>query len=100
MRGWKAVERTIPTGILFDEAVEALEAENFEITQRNTGHVIARRGHKANALSMDNIKLEAAIAESEDGVFFQLRYDTFCLFDTGDLDTLADQLRSAIADRN
>lgn len=33
-----------------------------------------------------------ALVTDEDGAFFQLRYDSFVLFDTGDLDQVADEL--------
>ncbi|OMQ16529.1 hypothetical protein A7K94_0201855 [Modestobacter sp. VKM Ac-2676] len=41
--------------------------------------------------------LELALAEGGEGLFLQLRYDTFVLADTGDLDRLADDLAAVLA---
>ena len=45
-----------------------------------------------------NLPLELAIAESGRGLFIQLRYETFLLFDTGDLNEIAGEIAAELAE--
>ena len=40
--------------------------------------------------------MELAIAKSDRGLFIQLRYEHFVLFDTGDLKSVADEIAEAL----
>lgn len=96
MRGWKPVERNVEDPVLLDTAVERVEELGFAPVTRNPGHVVLRRGGTQLATRGDRFPLELALAESDEGVYLQLRYDTFVAFDTGDLDELADELAVAV----
>jgi len=43
------------------------------------------------------IPIELVLAEARQGLFIQLRYNTFALFDTGDLGRLADALAERLS---
>ena len=94
--GWSAVERTVDEPVLLDTAVERVEAMGFEQVVGNPGHVVLKRGGTQWTLRGERFPLELTLAESDDGVFLQLRYDTFAAFDTGDLEKLADKLVSTV----
>lgn len=96
MEGWNAVERTVDEPVLLDTAVERVEAQGFEQAVRNPGHVLLKRDGTQWTLRGGRAPLELALAESDGGVFLQLRYDTFVAFDTGDLEELADELASVV----
>jgi hypothetical protein len=96
MDGWNAVERTVDEPVLLDIAVERVESLGFAPVVRNPGHVLLRRDGTQWTLRGERFPLELALAESDDGVFVQLRYDTFVAFDTGDLEGLADELAAAV----
>lgn len=96
MDGWNAVERTVDEPVLLDAAVERVEAMGFEQVVRNPGHVLLKRDGTQWTLRGERFPLELALAESDDGVFLQLRYDTFAAFDTGDLEKLADKLAATV----
>lgn len=95
-RGWRPVERTIEDGLLLDPAVERAEARGFVVRERHPGHVLLHRDGTQAAVRGEGFPLDLALAEAEDGVFLQVRYDTFALFDTGDLERVADDLVRAL----
>ncbi len=98
MDGWKPAERTIDTPVLLDRAVEIVEEEGFEVRVRNPGYALLRRDGKQFTTRGERFPLELALAEGDSGMFLQLRYDGFVLFDTGDLDELADDLAEVVRD--
>lgn len=97
MRGWKTVERTIPGPVLIDLAVSRVTDLGFAVHARQPGHVVLHRAGTQKTARGERFPLELTIAEAEDGLFLRLRYDTFVLFDTGDLERLADDLADAMA---
>ncbi len=92
MWGWKTVERQVSPRVLLDEARDILIREGFSEHVKNPSHVIMKRSGTQLAVSGEKFQIELAFAEAETGLFLQLRYDTFALFDTGDLGQLADSL--------
>ena len=62
----------------------------------NPEHAIFKRAGTQLALKGEKFSVEVALAESESGPFLQTRYDTFVLFDTGDLEKLADDLAAKL----
>jgi len=95
MWGWKTVERLIEPGVPFEDAKRRFTDEGFQIRVSNPGHAIFRNPAtaspwKALAPKAEEIAFELALAETDGGLYVQLRYDTFVLFDTGDLDGIAD----------
>lgn len=92
MWGWKTVERQLSPSVSLDEARDILIREGFSEHVKNPSHVIMRRSGTQLAVSGEKFPIELVIAEAESGLFLQLRYDTFVLFDTGDLGQLADSL--------
>lgn len=101
MWGWKAVERTIESSVSFEEAKKIAQEGGFELATSNPSHAVLRRagtesGWTKFAPEGENIPLELAIAKSDRGLFVQLRYDHFVLFDTGDLEQVADEIATAL----
>jgi hypothetical protein len=99
MWGWKAAERLIEPGVPFDEAKQQLQQHGFEPHASHPGYALFRRLGADNPWTtpfpeVGEVPLELALAPSHSGLFLQLRYGTFVLFDTGDLEQLAD----AVAD--
>lgn len=92
MDGWDAVERNVDEPVLLDTAVERAESMGFEQVVRNPGHVLLKRPGTQWTLRGERLPLELSLAESDDGVFLRLRYDTFVAFDSGDLHAVADGL--------
>ena len=98
MYGWKPAERMIDTPVLLDRAVELVEQEGFEVQVRNPGYALLRRDGTQFTARGERLPLELALAEGDTGMFLQLRYDGFVLFDTGDLQQLADDLAEVVRD--
>ena len=92
MWGWKAVERQVSPSVSLDEARGILSHEDFSEHVKNQSHVIMKRCGTWFTVSGEKLPIELAIAETETGLFLQLRYDTLVLYDTGDLGWLADSL--------
>ena len=92
MDGWNAATRTVDREIPIDRAVAEIEQLGFEVTQRNIGHVIFNRPGTQWTFDGKKLPLELAVAEADNGLFVQVRYDTFVLGDTGDLDEFADEV--------
>ena len=92
MWGWKTVERQVNPSISIDEARNIAVQNGFAEHIKNPSHIVLKRSGTNLTVSAEKIPLELAIAEADEGLFLQLRYDTFVLFDSGDLDRLADDL--------
>jgi hypothetical protein len=102
MWGWKTAERVVEPSISFDEAKRKIQRHGFELITSNPKHGIFKlrgidNGWTKLAPQGENLPLELAVAESDRGLFIQLRYDHFVLFDTGDLQQIADELASELA---
>jgi hypothetical protein len=92
MLGWKVAERKIEPSIPLEQAETILKEAGFIEHIANPEHAIFKRPGTQLALKGENAPLEVALAKTETGLFLQARYDTFVLFDTGDLEKLADDL--------
>lgn len=92
MWGWKTVERQVSPSVPLEEARDILIREGFSEHVTNPSHLIMKRSGTQFTVSGEKVPIELAIAKAKTGLFLQLRYDTFCLFDTGDLDKLADTI--------
>ena len=92
MLGWKAVERKIDPSVTLEHAREILTAYGLEEHVVNPEHIVFKQTGTQFALKGKNFPIEVAVAKAESGLFLQARYDTFVLFDTGDLDKLAEEL--------
>ncbi len=92
MWGWKTEEREVGSSVSLDEARDILIREDFFEHVKNPSHVIMKRSGTQFTASGEIFPIELAVAEAETGLFLQLRYDTFALFDTGDLGRMADSL--------
>ena len=64
-----------------------MDSETYFLFRR-PGNDFAFRGEKA--------PLELTLMKNDQGLFFQLRYDVFVLFDTGDLKKIADTLEELL----
>ncbi len=87
MWGWKTVERSITPAVGPDRASEILGAFGFVPRLANKAFII---------LSKEDPAIEAAVAQTETGVFLQLRYGQFVIYDGGHLVELANQLASLL----
>ena len=96
MWGWKTVERKINHSVSVDEARDIAVQNGFVEHIKNPSHVVLKRSGTQLTTSGDKLPLELAIAEADEGLFLQLRYDTFVLGDSGDLDKLADDLAAKL----
>jgi hypothetical protein len=96
MWGWKAVERLIEPSAPFEPAKVVLQQHGFRLHASHPGYAVFKRSGTENPWTsmpeVENVALELAVARSGAGLYIQLRYDTFVLFDTGDLAQLADSL--------
>ncbi len=92
MWGWKPIERELEVKIPLEDAKKLILEEGFEVHVENPTHMIFKRKGYQIAAGAEKIPLELAIATTGSGLFFQLRYGTFVLFDTGDLNSIAGRL--------
>lgn len=105
MWGWKSVERIIEPSVSFIQAKEILAAQGFQIHASNPHHAIFKSAGTENpwttlAPDGENVPIELAVSESQDGLYLHLRYETFVLFDTGDLKRFADDLATFMTPQN
>jgi len=92
MWGWKPVERTIEPSVTLEQARTIMKEAGFDEHVAHPDHVIFRRAGTQLTAKGERFPIEVALAKSEAGLFLQARYDTFALFDTGDLKKLSDEL--------
>src|SRR5689334_20842930 len=97
MWGWKAVERLIEPSVPFDDAKQILQHNGFRLRASQPGFAVFERAGTENPFTTlapegRTVAVELALAPSHAGLFFQLRYGTFVLFDTGDLGQFADEI--------
>ena len=97
MWGWKTVEKTIEPSVSLSQALAILKSEGFEERVSNESHVILDRKGTELTTQGARFPMELAVATKGKGLFLQLRYDGFVLFDTGDLQQLGDELASKLA---
>lgn len=92
MWGWKTVERHVSPSATVDEARSRLTEQGFEEQSGDSRHATFKRDGTRLTTSGDKTELEVAIAETDDGMVLHVRYGAFVLFDTGDLERIADSL--------
>jgi hypothetical protein len=92
MWGWKAAERIIEPSVTLEQAKAIMKEAGFSERIANPEHAIFRRAGTQLAVKGESVAIEVALAKTEAGLFLQARYDTFVLFDTGDMQKLADDL--------
>lgn len=63
---------------------------------RGGGYVVAKKSGTQLTTKGEKLDLEAALAQHDGDVELQLRYDTFVLFDAGDLEEAAERIASLI----
>jgi len=102
MRGWKTAQRIVDPSVTFERSKEILQEQGFQLRVSNPSHAIFKsEGTKSPWTSVapegDDVPVEVAVAEGHNGLHLQLRYDTFVLFDTGDLDRFADDLAELLS---
>lgn len=102
MWGWKSVERLIEPSVSFGQAKEMLQSQGFRIHTSNPQHAVFKSAGTVNpwttlAPSGENVPIELALAETHGGLYLHLRYETFVLFDTGDLHRFADELAASLS---
>ncbi len=97
MWGWKAVDRHITAGVTLDQARQLIRERGFSENVVNPGYVIFKREGTQFTFKGERFPLELVIAQADSGLFLQLRYDTFVLFDDEDLEKLADDIVEGIA---
>ena len=97
MWGWKAVERMIEPSVTWEEAHLILKEAGFMEHVANPEHAIFRRDGTQLTTEGEKLPFEVALAKTETGLFLQARYDAFVLFDTGDLEKIADGLAAKLA---
>ena len=97
MWGWKAVERLVEPSVSFGDGKRILQQGGFQLHVSAPAYAVFRSSGTQNpwrtlAPEGRDVPLELALAQVHSGLYFQLRYGTFALFDTGDLDRLANEI--------
>lgn len=95
MLGWKPAVRNLD-GVTLDDAAAAMLRQGYVEYDRGEGYTVLKKGGTQLAVNGEKFATEAALAQQGDGVELQLRYDTFALFDTGDLQEAADRIARVI----
>ena len=95
MLGWKPVVRTLD-GVSFEQAKDALLRQGFVEFDVGEDYAVSKKSGSSLTMNADKVALEAALARQGDTVELQVRYDTFVLFDTGDLEEAADRVARTI----
>ena len=108
MWGWKTVERLVDPSVSSDQAREMLRQKGFRLYALNPTHTVYKKAGRQNPRAGDpcagvppedeDPAIELAIAHAHSGVFLQLRYEAFTLFDTGDLQRYADKIAGMLAE--
>ena len=101
MWGWKTVERIIEPSVSFEEGKAVLQEQGFRLHASNPTHAVFKSEGTQNpwttlAPEGENVPIELAIAATKEGLYLQLRYETFCLFDTGDLSRFSDEIAAGL----
>jgi hypothetical protein len=96
MWGWKILSERVETSFDLAHAHEVLSRDGFEAFDE-TEHVVFMK-KKGTELTRDgkNYPIEVAVAKTDDGLLLQMRYDSFVLFDTGDLQRYMDTLLQSL----
>lgn len=96
MWGWETIEKSIDASVSFEDALLILKDEGFTLHVKNLGHAILRRSGTQFGIKGEKFPIEVAVARAELGLFLQVRYDSFMLFDTGDLQRFSDAIASKL----
>ncbi len=96
MWGWKTVERHVSPALSIDDACSRLEAEGFERQSGDSRHATFVREGTRVTTDGQKTPVELAIAETDSGLIMHLRYRSFVLFDTGDLEKFGDELQEML----
>jgi hypothetical protein len=92
MWGWKTVERQISPAMPVADARSRLEDEGFALQSGDSQHATFIREGTRVTTDGQKFPVELAIAATESGLIMHLRYRSFVLFDTGDLEEFGDEL--------
>lgn len=83
--------------VSLDAAAERLQHEGFEERKANAEYAELQRPGTRFTTSVDRMPLNLTVSTpSEEGVELRLRYGTFVLFDTGELEAEADRLAKRV----
>ncbi|MCE0485881.1 hypothetical protein [Ornithinimicrobium sediminis] len=96
MDGWKTAERRVRGKVLLDHAVADARERGFTVREQLPGHAILTRAGTQLTTKGEKLPLELTVSQAEDGVLLRLRYDTFALADTGDLEGLVEEIATDI----
>jgi len=96
MWGWKAVEGIIENDVSWEQAKQTVKDFGFREHIVNEQHIVFKKPGRLFYINGRHSALELSLAKRKNGVFMQLRYDTFILFDIGDLQKFADEIARKI----
>ena len=97
MLGWKPAVRNLE-GVTLDDATAALLRQGFVEYDRGQDYAVMKKDGTQFAAKGEKFASEAALAQQGDDVELQIRYDSFVLFDTGDLEEAADRIARVITE--
>ncbi len=95
MLGWKPAVRALE-GVTLEDATESMLRQGFVEYDRGEDCVVVKRSGTQLTARGERFALEAALARNDGDVEMQVRYDTFVLFDTGDLEDEADRIARVV----
>ncbi len=97
MLGWKIVARKVDSSVSFEKARDIMKSIGFEEHVANPDHAVFKKSGTSMTISAKKIPLEVAMTRAESGLHLQVGYDAFVLFDTGDLEKIADDLAAQLS---
>ncbi len=95
MLGWNSVKGTVDN-ISLEDVKMFLRQEKFVINEEGEHFAVLQRKGTQLTVNGSKFSLEAALTVEHDNIIIHLRYNTFVLFDTGDLKKELDVLISKL----
>lgn len=95
MNGWLQVTKKL-TGVGLSKVIEFMKNEGFNVSESGRNHAELDRDGTQFTTKGENFPLYLLIIQEEEYTKLYLKYATFALFDTGDLEKLMDKYIEAL----
>ena len=87
MNGWSQVTEKL-TGVSLDKVIEFLKKEGFNVSESGKNHAEFERNGTQFTTKGEKFPLYMLVIQEEEYTKLQLRYATFAICDSGDLEKL------------